>query len=184
MTPVYQTMLRRFMTLYGEPRTNDPAIFIGEYEKALAGTRQDVLEAATDALIRGNERRSWPTIGECVKAVHAAAERIEFASRHKPSEGAKVMQRVSRNAGYSQETLDRWEKARVWREQVCAQYGSMDTYLSKVHPPGSIFQNDEKHGRGAGRSSARPVAGVAAGVLSDVSRKQELARGEAAYVDS
>src|SRR5690606_25691694 len=50
--------------------------FIAEYESALKGTARDVLQFAADRVIRAQEFRSWPTPGECVKAVYAEAERL------------------------------------------------------------------------------------------------------------
>lgn len=75
MSNVSEIMLRRFGVLYGEPRTSDMEAFVAEYEKALKGTATDLLEAATDKIVKSQERRSWPTPGECCKAVHAVAEK-------------------------------------------------------------------------------------------------------------
>lgn len=76
MSDVQDLVLARFLTLYGEPKTDNLESFIGEYERALAGMSKEVLKGAADRVIRAQEFRSWPTPGECVKACHAEAERI------------------------------------------------------------------------------------------------------------
>lgn len=75
MNPVEQFFTRRFMTLYGAPDTKDPAAFVAEYNKALAGTDDDILQAASDLVVRQHTFRNWPTVGECVEAVGIVATR-------------------------------------------------------------------------------------------------------------
>lgn len=75
MSDVQDLMLSRFLTLYGEPKTDSLDAFFDEYERALKGTARDILELAADRVIKAQEFRSWPTPGECVKAVQSEAER-------------------------------------------------------------------------------------------------------------
>jgi len=77
MSSVTDRMLSRFVVVYGEPRTGDLEAFFAEYEKAMRGTRPDILDRATDEILKGHEKRSWPTIGECRKAIDAAAADLE-----------------------------------------------------------------------------------------------------------
>jgi hypothetical protein len=86
MSAVQDLMLGRFLTLYGEPKTDNLEAFFDEYERALKGTAREILQLAADRVIKAQEFRSWPTPGECLKAVQAEAERkaIEL-ERFKPA---------------------------------------------------------------------------------------------------
>lgn len=44
-----------------------------EYERALSGNKDEVLNRAVDNILRKTKFRVWPTIGECVDAVRSAA---------------------------------------------------------------------------------------------------------------
>lgn len=92
MIDVAEIMLRRFGVLYGEPKTSDVEAFIAEYERALAGTSREFLEAATDRIVRSQDRRAWPTPGECVKAVSfvAAREYVSASSSNEASHSGKA----------------------------------------------------------------------------------------------
>lgn len=76
MSAIQELVLARFLTLYGEPKTDNLESFIAEYEAALAGMGREVLISGANRVIRAQEFRSWPTPGECVKACHAEAERM------------------------------------------------------------------------------------------------------------
>ena len=82
MSDVQELMLSRFLTLYGEPKTDSLDGFFDEYERALRGFHREILQAAADMVIRAQEYRSWPTPGECVKACHVAAEKAATAKRY------------------------------------------------------------------------------------------------------
>lgn len=83
MSSVQNILLSRFLTLYGEPKTDNVEAFFGEYEKALSGTAPDVLQGAADLVIREQEFRSWPTPGECVKACNKIAFKLDEERRHR-----------------------------------------------------------------------------------------------------
>ena len=76
MSDIQDIVLSRFLTLYGEPKTDNLEAFIAEYENALRGMAKDVLKLGADRVIKAQEFRSWPTPGECVKACNAEAERL------------------------------------------------------------------------------------------------------------
>ena len=87
MSDVQELMLSRFLTLYGEPKTDNLEAFFDEYERALKGTAREILQLAADRVIRAQEFRSWPTPGECVKACQAEAERKAIErERFKPAD--------------------------------------------------------------------------------------------------
>jgi hypothetical protein len=84
MSDVEDLMLSRFLTLYGEPKTDNANAFFDEYENLMRGTRRDILKAAADRVIKAQEFRSWPTPGECVKACHAVAEHMHSMQKASP----------------------------------------------------------------------------------------------------
>lgn len=71
--------IRRMMTVYGEPRTDDPAGFLMEYQKALGGYSDEILERAGDEVIR-TIGPFWPKPAEAVKIARNVADRIWQAS--------------------------------------------------------------------------------------------------------
>lgn len=76
MSAVRDVVIRRFVTVFGEPKTDNSAAMVAEYERALHGTSPEVLHRAVDKLLRKTKFRVWPTIGECMDAVQAAASDI------------------------------------------------------------------------------------------------------------
>ncbi len=73
MNSVQSIVFRRFLSVFGEPKTANPEAMFEEYERALSGNKDEVLHRAVDMLFKKSKFRSWPTIGECVDAVRAAA---------------------------------------------------------------------------------------------------------------
>jgi hypothetical protein len=59
--------LRRFMAVYGEPRTPDPDEFLTEFAACLEGCDASALRKATDRLIRKSS--FWPKPAEVLEAV-------------------------------------------------------------------------------------------------------------------
>lgn len=66
-------IVSRFVTMYGDPKTDNLEAYFDEYAKALHGFSSEVLELAGDRILRNHAYRSWPTIGECVKICREAA---------------------------------------------------------------------------------------------------------------
>lgn len=79
---VYSKMLIRFITVYGEPKTDDTAAFMREYETAMDGFSNAILDRATAMILKSHTYPTWPTVGECFKACTRAAE--ELAPRLPP----------------------------------------------------------------------------------------------------
>lgn len=65
---LHKLMLSRFADLYGALSAPNPAAALEEYDKALRGFIPEALQHGADKVIAENTFRSWPTIGECVKA--------------------------------------------------------------------------------------------------------------------
>lgn len=80
MSAVRDVVIRRFVTVFGEPKTDNSAAMVAEYERALHGNSPEVLNRAVDKLLRKTKFRVWPTIGECMDAVQAAAEEVRSQS--------------------------------------------------------------------------------------------------------
>lgn len=73
MSAIKDYMLKRFLTQYGPPKTDDKAAFIAEYERLLGATDPDIVQAATDLVMKQQTYSAWPTIGECHKAIEVIA---------------------------------------------------------------------------------------------------------------
>jgi hypothetical protein len=75
VSEVSDLVIRRFNRLYGPPTTPDRDAYFAEYYKALKGTDPKLLEEDIDELVKRQTIPAWPTVGACVEAVHAVAER-------------------------------------------------------------------------------------------------------------
>lgn len=62
-------MLERLTVMYGAPETHDPAGYIREYERLLAGHADSELDEAATELISRRKYKSWPTPAECLEAL-------------------------------------------------------------------------------------------------------------------
>lgn len=68
-------LIARLMTVYGEPRTDDPDAFLAEYRKALAGYSAEVLAKAGDEIIKGAVY--WPRPAEAIATARRVAAELE-----------------------------------------------------------------------------------------------------------
>lgn len=73
MSNVKSVVIKRFLTVFGPPKTDNVEAMFAEYERALARNSTEVLHRAVDKILRKTKFRAWPTIGECVDAVQSAA---------------------------------------------------------------------------------------------------------------
>lgn len=126
MNPVDEHFTQRFLNLYGAPDVVNPEAFVAEYDKALGGTDPSLLETASNALVKQHKYRNWPTIGECVAAVEAAAlqraQRREAETFNKTSDPCgprkqnaqdskdRVAAMIAKARGMRQETVDNLNK--------------------------------------------------------------------------
>jgi hypothetical protein len=69
-------LVKRLAIVFGEPKTEDPAAFLGEYAHAFKGTPKDILDVAADVIIKQRKYRNWPTVAECLEAIDAAKKQI------------------------------------------------------------------------------------------------------------
>lgn len=76
MTPFDKFIALRFLNLYGEPAAADRRAFVDEYRKALGSTRTDILEKASDYVVKHHAYPTWPTIGECRSAIQLIADEL------------------------------------------------------------------------------------------------------------
>lgn len=70
---VYAKMLSRFITVYGEPKTDDPVAFLEEYARAIDGFDSVIIEEAATRVMRTHEYPTWPTLGEIIGACRMVA---------------------------------------------------------------------------------------------------------------
>jgi hypothetical protein len=61
--------VKRMAALFGDPNSGDINDVIVEYENALKGEPDLVLQRAADLIARQRTIRAWPTVAECLKAV-------------------------------------------------------------------------------------------------------------------
>lgn len=157
MNDVAEIMLARFMTLYGEPKTNDIDAYMAEYVRALRGMSRQVLQGGTDRLVKSHKHRNWPTIGEAYDACQRAADEL---SQKQTARERNVPYVPSRRAPYSAEMEASWERARIWRQEMVDQYGSVDAAL-RAHA-----RINNQGGMASKKSTFKPIDTA----LGDVSR--------------
>lgn len=78
---VKQHIIKRFLVLYGAPKSEDQAGFVQEYIDALDGTDPALLAEAANLLRDQHKYPTWPTIGECKEAIREVAERRSLAQQ-------------------------------------------------------------------------------------------------------
>jgi hypothetical protein len=81
---VLQAVVSRFVTLYGEPRTDNAEALYSEYVRALKDFDQEALEAAVDEVVKAHTFPTWPMPGEVYKQALTEAAKL-YAKRHKPA---------------------------------------------------------------------------------------------------
>lgn len=82
-----KAFIKRMTVVYGAPDTDDVPAFLGEYIRQLKTYSDDVLDAALDRMLRTRRYKSWPTIADCLSAVHdVLALRGAAASSPPPKE--------------------------------------------------------------------------------------------------
>lgn len=70
---VFINFIDRFLTVYGQPKSDRPDAFIDEYAKALHGFSAVILEKAASRIMSMHEYPTWPALGECVKVCREIA---------------------------------------------------------------------------------------------------------------
>lgn len=83
MTPD-ERLIARLMTVFGEPRTDDPILYIEEFRKAIRGWDSDLLERAGDDVIRSS--KFWPRPAEIIEKLEAASRQREARKPPRPRE--------------------------------------------------------------------------------------------------
>jgi len=79
---VLQAVVSRFVTLYGEPRTDSAEALYSEYVRALKDFDQEALELAVDEIVKMHTFPTWPTPGEVYK--QAVTEASKLYAKRKP----------------------------------------------------------------------------------------------------
>lgn len=66
-----ERLIARLMTVYGEPKTNDPGLYIEEFDKAVQGWSAEILDQAGDEVIR--KCTFWPRPAEIIERCESIA---------------------------------------------------------------------------------------------------------------
>lgn len=74
MSDHVKPLLNRLVVVFGQPRTDDVEMFLAEYARTLGRYALPELDAAVDRLLMQHRHRSFPTIAECVNAVHESRD--------------------------------------------------------------------------------------------------------------
>lgn len=85
MSHVFPAMLDRFLTVYGRPKSDNPAGFIDEYAKALSGFSEAILDKAASRIMSAHEYPTWPALGECVKICREIAWELNPPPKPEPA---------------------------------------------------------------------------------------------------
>jgi hypothetical protein len=109
MSHVFPNMLDRFLTVYGHPKSDNPAAFIEEYAKALSGFSAVILEKAAARIMSSHEYPTWPALGECVRNCREVAWELNppekpapqpaFEKKHVGSDRVKALLRDAMGQG-------------------------------------------------------------------------------------
>jgi hypothetical protein len=84
MKHVLAAVVSRFVTLYGEPRTDNHEALYSEYVRALKDFDQEALELAVDEVVKQHTFPTWPMPGEVYKQALVEAAKLH-AKRPKPT---------------------------------------------------------------------------------------------------
>lgn len=76
MSHVFGAVISRFLTLYGEPRTDNHEALYGEYVRALKHFDAEALNAAVDEIVKMHTFPTWPTPGEIYKQALTEAQKF------------------------------------------------------------------------------------------------------------
>jgi hypothetical protein len=76
-------LMERLTLMYGQPPVpvESRQAYAAEWRRALEGTAPDILQEATDRLIRTRRYRTWPTIGDVIHAIGQVGAERALASQ-------------------------------------------------------------------------------------------------------
>lgn len=90
--------IARLNTLYGPPATDDPAGFIDEYRRSLAGFSPEAMQHGLDYAVRNNPRPFWPPVGAIYQAMKSKQDDIDATARAKRDLEESLRLRAERDA--------------------------------------------------------------------------------------
>lgn len=76
-----QRIVSRLLTMFGEPKTDDPIAYMNEFERAVAGYSAEVLERAGNETIKRS--KFWPRPSEIVERADRIAAEIAAEQRRR-----------------------------------------------------------------------------------------------------
>ena len=116
MNHVLTTVIRRFVLVYGEPKTNDIEGFYAEYQRALKGFSEAVLQAGVDDVIRDHTFPTWPTVGEVYKAVSEQGRRLHRPTPEPPEPDWQRTPPTDADRARNHELMERLRRATAQKE--------------------------------------------------------------------
>lgn len=99
---VFDSMLARFMSVYGHPDSENVEGFLAEYARILKGYTASELAAAADEILKKHRFKTWPSIAECVNACENGRAR---AAQSKPKSYATADDTYVSRQGFADATL-------------------------------------------------------------------------------
>ena len=120
----FQTLIiDRFLTLYGEPNTDDLEAFFAEYRKALGGVRRDILARLSDRVVWNHKFPTWPTVGNCLTIL----EKLRISEMAPPA-----FPEIGAPAGWQPPTPEAKARAKHLRARFCDHIAKIDpTYTPR-----------------------------------------------------
>jgi hypothetical protein len=86
---IYDLMLSRFITIYGDPKTDNAEAFLDEFASALEGFSPEIVSKAANKILRTHEYPTWPSLGECVKSCREVAWELNPPTKPEPARAIK-----------------------------------------------------------------------------------------------
>jgi hypothetical protein len=101
-------LLQRFAAQFGDPKTDDMETFFETYRDRLDGFSEDIISKACGRIIDHHTFPTWPTVGECHKAMREIAD-----SEAIPADKANYVFQGPKSWRFLHPSQPQWP---IWRE--------------------------------------------------------------------
>lgn len=144
MGNVNQMVFEKFQALYGPPKTENPDLFMDEYEKHLSGYADEILEKAVDLVVAEFAGTwGWPPIGmireACKRVLPPPQQYQTFAPEADIERNPMVAARIAKLA---KEAIQHIEEKREKPPESEAKYPNADDWMRML----AETPNHELHG--------------------------------------
>jgi hypothetical protein len=167
MTPE-DRLIQRFISVYGEPKTPNPEMFLNEFAEAISGWNIQILDKVGSDIIRSSQ--FWPKPAEII-------ERAKLLAAERSKNGQDVRYRFKSKMGpYDPATVEQWKRAAEWRASLpddhplVRQAAPLNRVLMDVSRPAFEKMMRESPNQGLYR--------IRGGKLTEASRKMAGERDE------